>query len=235
MVTKGRSPNYPAVGLEAAIASAKALYGKSGKATVSPEAAVMDMGFRSMNGPARSRLSALRKYGLIEETKSGVRVTDRALTLFHPQADAEGYRQAIRDAATAPALFRELMAAPVPSDDALRLSLLKRGFGASGANLFIQAFRDTQKLVNDVFQGYDSPNVQANGSGSPARPDQPMIEQPVRQPGMRAVQVPLSAKTWATLQAAFPLTEEAWDQLLAVLKVMKPGLVIDTGSGEKSD
>jgi hypothetical protein len=45
----------------------------------------------------------------------------------------------------------------------------------------------------------------------------------------------VQANTWATLQAAFPLTEEAWEQMLAVLKAMKPGLVSERGSGEKSD
>lgn len=48
-------------------------------------------------------------------------------------------------------------------------------------------------------------------------------ETPVK-PG-RAVQLPLSATEWVTLQAAFPLSESAWGQMLRVLEAMKPGLV----------
>jgi hypothetical protein len=42
---------------------------------------------------------------------------------------------------------------------------------------------------------------------------------------------------WVTLQGAFPLSEQAWDQLLRVLDVMKPGLVappnVSAESGEE--
>jgi hypothetical protein len=42
---------------------------------------------------------------------------------------------------------------------------------------------------------------------------------------LACVQLPLSANEWVTLNGAFPLTETAWQQLLRVLDVMKPGLV----------
>ena len=41
----------------------------------------------------------------------------------------------------------------------------------------------------------------------------------------RAVAIPLSATDWVTLQAAFPLSEDEWDQMITVLNAMKPGLV----------
>ena len=41
----------------------------------------------------------------------------------------------------------------------------------------------------------------------------------------RSVQLPFSATEWATLSARFPLTGLQWDQMLAVLNVMKPALV----------
>jgi hypothetical protein len=43
-------------------------------------------------------------------------------------------------------------------------------------------------------------------------------------PGQRTVQIPLSSQ-WASLQAAFPLTEETWTLVLRVLQAMKPGLI----------
>lgn len=44
----------------------------------------------------------------------------------------------------------------------------------------------------------------------------------------RLVTLPFSLTGWAWLQADFPLSEEEWDQMMAVLIAMKPGLVAPT-------
>jgi hypothetical protein len=47
--------------------------------------------------------------------------------------------------------------------------------------------------------------------------------------------LPLSANEWVTVHAEFPLSEDAWQQMLRVLEAMKPGLVSDeppTGSDD---
>ena len=48
---------------------------------------------------------------------------------------------------------------------------------------------------------------------------------PPSDPRQKSVQLPLSVSEWATLQAAFPLSEAAWKQMMAVLTAMKPALV----------
>ncbi len=48
---------------------------------------------------------------------------------------------------------------------------------------------------------------------------------------MRTLQLPYSATEWATLQAAFPLSEAEWDRMLAILNAMKPALVAQDQSG----
>jgi hypothetical protein len=52
------------------------------------------------------------------------------------------------------------------------------------------------------------------------------VAKPVKQLE-RTVQVPYSPGEWALVQAAFPLSEAAWTQMIAVLEAMKPGLVSD--------
>ncbi len=42
---------------------------------------------------------------------------------------------------------------------------------------------------------------------------------------VREVPIPIQGTAWPALKAAFPLSEEAWAQMLAVLAAMKPGLV----------
>jgi hypothetical protein len=49
---------------------------------------------------------------------------------------------------------------------------------------------------------------------------------------LRSVQLPLSSAEWVTFQAAFPLTEAAWEQMIRVLDVMKAGLVAPPSSDE---
>lgn len=51
----------------------------------------------------------------------------------------------------------------------------------------------------------------------------------------RVVQLPISATEWAALQAPFPLTEERWAQMLAVLNAMKPALVAESDDEEPGD
>jgi len=43
-------------------------------------------------------------------------------------------------------------------------------------------------------------------------------------PQQRSVQLPVPGTSWVTLQAAFPLSEDAWDQMIMLLNAMKPGL-----------
>jgi hypothetical protein len=43
--------------------------------------------------------------------------------------------------------------------------------------------------------------------------------------GASALQIPLAPGEFATITAAFPLTEDKWDQLLNVLEVFKKGLI----------
>jgi hypothetical protein len=49
---------------------------------------------------------------------------------------------------------------------------------------------------------------------------------PPSDPRQQTVRIPLAVNEWATLQAAFPLTEAAWTQMKTVLDAMKPGLVV---------
>ena len=44
-------------------------------------------------------------------------------------------------------------------------------------------------------------------------------------PTRRMLPIPLTGGTWASLEARFPLSAADWDRMLALLDVMKPGLV----------
>ena len=78
--TKHRSPNYPAISLEKAVARAKSLYDQA-KAHAVPVAAVHELwGFKALSGAGNQNVAALKAYGLIEVEGEGdkrlVRISD---------------------------------------------------------------------------------------------------------------------------------------------------------------
>lgn len=234
--TKPRSPNYPRSSLSAALLATEQLYTKAGKNPVDEVTAVRTFGYKDMNGPARRLLSSMRKYGLIEQTPQGVRLSQRAMRVLQPLSEDE--REASKyEAATAPELFKKLAKDYLTTDENVIVAHLVRneGFTPSGARLAVRTFRENMAFVkapseayNDSKDGSDASMAIDTGSGSSGHRDAslPLDSRRVA----RSVQVPLSATAWATVQAPFPITEEAWAQMIAVLNAMKPGLVADDPS-----
>jgi hypothetical protein len=148
-VTRMRSPNYPAISLGEAIALVRRLYDAEKRSVVSPHVAAEALGYQGMSGPARSRLSALRKYGLVDDERDGIRVSNRALNLLLHEADAPEYLEAAREAALEPEIFRDIFDSHYESSDSnLRNHLIiKLGFSDGGAKHFVKAFRETLELA----------------------------------------------------------------------------------------
>ena len=44
-------------------------------------------------------------------------------------------------------------------------------------------------------------------------------------PGTKEVQLPLANGVWPVLRGQFPMSSGDWDQMIALLQAMKPGLV----------
>jgi len=166
-----RSPNYPANGLEETLQMAKTIWTKEERTTVSPEVAMKALGYQGLNGAARTKLSSLRKFGLLDEDKNGgVRISDLAMRLIHHSADTPEYRAAIQEAALRPELFKELYGSHAKaSDDAIRSFLLvNKAFSENGARQCIEAFRETVKLANLNGEAYTSTSNGSKPSKTPA-------------------------------------------------------------------
>ncbi len=155
-MTKDRSPNYPALGLSETIELARTLWTKEKRTAVPAEVAAKAIGYKGLSGPARTKLSALKKYGLVEEDRQGVHISDLAMRIIHPEHPQEA-ESALKEAALKPDLFRELFESHIEaSDDALRAHLLRRDFSEAGARHLIAAFRDTLTIAKLSGSGYDS-------------------------------------------------------------------------------
>src|SRR5712692_8850327 len=102
-----RSPNYPSCGLDDAIAMAKNLWNKEKRTPVPAEVAAKAIGYKSLSGPARTALAAMKKFGLLDDGKQGISLSQLAVRILHP-ASEEGLLQALREAALKPELFKRL-------------------------------------------------------------------------------------------------------------------------------
>lgn len=150
-----RSPNYPAISLPDAVEMAQKLWKKEQRTAVPPEVAVKAFGYGALSGPARVAIGAMRKYGLLDKTPNGIKLSDLALRILHPESP-QTRQAAIREAAFKPELFRELAETHAnASDDALKSFLInKKRFVDTGTRVLISAFRDTIKLANLDQSGY---------------------------------------------------------------------------------
>ena len=148
-----RSPNYPAISLGEAISTVQKIYDREHQATMTHEVAATAMGYGALHGPARRKIGALRKYGLIDAVGTSVRLSESAMAILHPKDESERVA-AIRAAAVRPELYRELAAQPGASDANLISTLIRRGFMPDGARQAVAAFRQTMSLVEPEANGY---------------------------------------------------------------------------------
>jgi hypothetical protein len=113
-----------------------------------PAIAAKLIGFASAHGQAYSALSALKKFGLLEEKDGRVVPTQRAMEVASlPDTDPRRLKT-IRDAAISPAIYAELFElyrdTNIPSDETLAGELVAyKGFNPNGVKEFLKAFRET--------------------------------------------------------------------------------------------
>lgn len=234
--TRPRSPSYPAIGLAEAIERAGVLHAKEGRNAAPFEAVLHHWGYSPKSGAGSVVLAALRKYDLlIYEGKTG-RLSDLAFRILWDEEDSPDRRDAIQVAALNPRIHAELWEqyrGSLPSDATLKLELRKRGFAESAISNFIDQFRSTLTFAGLINGG----RVDESYGGTPAPwPVSPMPSSPVDYremsgrsrigPGAPApIQLPLVGGTVVTIQASGPVSETAWDQMMEVLKTLKPGFV----------
>jgi hypothetical protein len=158
-MAKARSPQYPVIGLGEALGKAKAIYGADYQNRISKAVVARHMGFNSLNGKSLGMIAALTRFGLLEGRGDDCRISDRAVTIIaHPAGSPERI-EAIRTAATSPAIFQELEQRSPDgkgSDEGLRAYLMTNKFIPDAADTVIRSYRETQRVVATEAKGYDS-------------------------------------------------------------------------------
>ena len=243
---KGRSPAYPAINLETAIQRARQLHARERQHPTPVATIAAHWNYKSLNGPGSQTLAALKKYGLIEDEGAGserkARLSELAdVILAHP--DGEHQQAAIREAALRPAMHRELWEKyhdDLPSDRNLRWELThERGFTETGAHEFIPVYKATvsfARLADHVagpVQDHDGQGAEDyDREDDEAQPEPEVRQQDDLRQGRRgpasssmSYPIPLVGGGAVLVEGEFPISERDWNQFMAVLAAMKPGLV----------
>lgn len=166
-----RSPNYPAYSLEQTIGFARQVHSKIKRVSVGMEALAKALGSESLTGPSRSKIAALRHYGLMDFERNGrtLRISDRALALLLRKPGDREYDEAAREAALAPALFAELHGERAGmDDDALHYYLVaERRFSDDGARRAIRSLRETMQFAKLEPADYTTGSVADDAEEAP--------------------------------------------------------------------
>jgi hypothetical protein len=239
---RGRSPSYPGIDLKEALDRTQQLHTAEGRHPAPVETVLVHWGYKSNSGPGLVTLAALKKFGLITDEGSGkgrkVQLTEDAIRiLLDKRPGSSERREILQRAALKPAIHRELWdkyGNSLPSDANLRFELTaERGFTTAGADEFIPQYKQTlafaELLNGGKLSSGDEDSYQPKGEGltgtGTATPEKPLDSPPSDRPKAKIIQLPIAPQEWAALQAEFPLTEEKWTQMFAVLNAMKPALV----------
>lgn len=220
-MARERSPNHPAIDLDKALSAASDLYTKEGRSDIPIEVAAKAWGYAGLSGPARSKIAALRQYGLATQVKGNLQVTDLALTLILRTEDTAERRQTLKKAALSPALFGELRDThPDASEDGLRHHLVvDKRFTEDGANRFIRAYQATMEFANLVGMSYNSGEDDTGNEDEPKLPSQTTSK----------YTLPISSDQSIMLWGNFPITPAEWEQMNRMIEAMRPALVRDEG------
>jgi hypothetical protein len=226
---KHRSPNYPAVGLGEGIRLVRALYDKAKRTSVPETVAATAMGYKGLTGTTRGHLSALRKYGLIEdEPTGGVRVSELGMRILMNPEGSQDRQAAVAEAAGKPEIFREIAQSHgEAADDVLRPYLvLKRGFSEVGAEQFIRSFRDTLALAGRLESGYDPGMANDSTTPTPTPVANPFSFTGAAKPQVRFFSWPLDNNTTAEVRiiSTDPVSRDHLDALTDYLEVAKKRL-----------
>ncbi len=154
-----RSPGYPMIGLEEAIGKARILWDKDKKNIMPSESVYAHLGYRHLGGYGARVIAAMKKFGLISESKKGIVLTEYAIDLMLHDSTSEEYISVVKEIALKPSIYEKLFNeynGVLPSDHTIRIKLIKEyNFNSEKVDEFIEKFRETidfAKLMQQSFK-----------------------------------------------------------------------------------
>lgn len=142
-----RSPSFPFISLPEAVHRARELYEAERRNLVHPDVAVAHWGYARSSSGGKQTIAALRAYGLLEDLRGELRLTDRAQQILVREPGSTERKDLLRQAALSPPLFSKLWeryGADLPSDKSLRSWLvLELKVNENSVEELLRSYRET--------------------------------------------------------------------------------------------
>jgi hypothetical protein len=234
-----RSPSYPGIGLQAAIAKAKVVWDKEHRHAAPVSTLYRHWGYSGATGPSMTTLSALLKFGLLNDQGSGesrtaILTEDAIAILLAPSADHPDRLRAIREAALKPTIHEELWkrygGADLPSDEAIQYYLVReRKFTETAARELIKEYRATLAFAGLPESATVSGDSEIDPPTEPEKESLAIPEEkvlttppaPVETAVLQTMRFPVDDTRSAVLQVPGPVTADDWDAIFDALEVFK--------------
>lgn len=231
-MAKKRGLGYPGLSLPEAIERMRPVIKAEPHNEMISEAVAKHLGYKGLSGASLAMIADMRRYGLLEGRGDQVTVSREALSIITDEhsTDQKERAKALIACAINDSVFASINSnfKTTPQPQTLVPYLIKNGFNYGAANEVATNYIETMKFVNSQIKDYN-PLDESND-----KPPQDN-DNKHRSPGMTDYKLPLSTDTYAILSGPFPLDEATWKQMLAVLDVMKPGLVSANKPAKKEE
>lgn len=228
-----RSPNYPAISLPEAIASAKRVYESHQRKTITDDELAKAMGYKGLSGPSRSKISALKKYGLVDRSANGWRLADRAMQIILKPKESDDYQRAISAAILDVELFAQLMESHTDASPGALMAYLEAdlGFTRDGAEAAAKSFLETMGLAQGTISA-TMPRADGDDSSTISTPPNGKSESmvtlnPQHQPSNGVLPLPVLMDDGSIQLVVIPrMTEAAFEFFKRQLDTYKPAIVM---------
>lgn len=177
-MARTKSPKYPNYPLSKAIRNARKIFDADRTSPLPREVIAKHLGYSGLSGTADGAIATVVQYGLLERTgKSEMRLSQLAVDIIAPE-DEQQKQAAINRAAFLPPLFSEIWGhfdKRKPSDEALRIYLLRREFNDRAIEPILRSFEETLAMVRQTDE------VESSGSDNDDAEEthQPEAEEPM--------------------------------------------------------
>ncbi|MEA2560077.1 MAG: hypothetical protein QOH06_1581 [Acidobacteriota bacterium] len=155
-----RSPSFPFISLPEAVHRARELFDAERRNLVHPDVTVAHWGYARSSSGGKQTIAALRAYGLLEDVRGELRLTDRAQHILVREPGSTERNDLLWQAALAPPLFSKLWEryrADLPSDKNLRSWLvLELKVNENAVEELLRSYRETLQYAG-LLQSEDAP------------------------------------------------------------------------------
>lgn len=254
-----RSPAYPAIDLQTALARAAALWTKINRHAAPLDAIAGYWGYDPKSSKAMSEAAALIKYGLLSDdgigSKRTIKLTESGIKLsYNPDINSPEYLDGLKNAALMPSIHQELWQRYIGNlpDDAVikRYLVVDKKFNEQYVDEFISQFRrtiefaklspsDTIEVAAAEIDSQAAPMTQtAPETRTPAVPSlrRPQFygggsSTPIV-PALDELSLPLESGKMIRIPK---MTEDDYELFLETLQLWKRRIIIKPQSGEQPE